>query len=220
MKKEIRKLRTDALPQDGASWADALWEGTEITHEALRIHDIIPSKDEDCNKALRDCIVDLVDSGLEHYLLNANIKQIFVYGESTRDEVDVLQGTDGVCYWCSKTANPVSMIGICTRAINQGRDYLMGVLLHEIAHGMMRFEDEEHSFAFYVLLDALANQVNDTLGTNINPSYTDMDVEDAGRIMIGSLRNNNDSADSVVDRVVAQNLEAIRGRHIKRTGGK
>lgn len=218
MKKEIKHIRTDALPQDGKSWADALWEGTGLTHEALRIHDIIPSTDKAANKALRDCIVDLVDGGLEHYLLNANIKQVFVYGEATRDAVDVLNGTDGVCYWMTKTANPACMIGICERAINQGRDYLMGVLLHELAHGMMRFDDEEHSFAFYVLVDALASQVNDTLGTDIHPDYNDMDVEDAGRMMFGATRSrqNNDG----VDRGVERNLEAIRGRHIKRTGGK
>lgn len=209
-------MRTDALPQDGASWADALWEGTELTHEALRIHDIIPSTDKACNKALRDCIVELVDGGLEHYLLNANVKQIFAYGETTRDEVDVLQGTDGVCFWLSKTANPVCMIGICTRAINLGRDYLLGVVLHELAHGMMRYDDGDHSFAFYVLLNALTNQTNDILGTNIDPTCTDIDVEDAGRIMFGSLRNNNDSADHGVE----HELETIRNRHIKRTGGK
>lgn len=214
--KNVRNMRTDALPQDGASWADALWEGTDLTHEALRIHDIIPSTDKDCNKALRDCIVELVDGGLEHYLLNANIKQVFVYDEATRDTVDVLEDTDGVCYWLSKTANPICMIGVCTRAINQGHDYLMGVLLHELAHGMMRFEEEEHTFAFYVLLDALAKQVNDMFGCNIDPSYTDMDVADAGRIMIGSLRNNNDSADHGVE----HDLESIRSRHNKRTGGK
>lgn len=215
MKNETKNMRTDALPQDGASWADALWEGTDLTHEALRIHDIIPSTDKACNKALQDCIVDLVDGGLEHYLLNANVKQIFVYDEATRDAVDVLDGTDGVCYWCSKTANPISMIGICTRAINQGHDYLMGVLLHELAHGMMRFEEAEHTFAFYVLLDALAKQINDIFGCNIDPSYTDMDVEDAGRIMIGSLRASRNNTDGV-DR----DLESIRSRHNKRTGGK
>ena len=216
MKKEIKNIRTDALPQDGASWAEALWEGTELTHEALRIHDIIPSTDKDCNKALRDCVVDLVDGGLEHYLLNANLKQIFVYDEATRDAVDVLDGTDGVCYWCSKTANPISMIGICTRAINQGHDYLMGVLLHELAHGLMRFDETEHTFAFYVLVDALASQVNDRLGTNIHPDYNDMDVADAGRIMFGASRSNTDGVDHGVER----DLESIRSRHNKRTGGK
>lgn len=214
MKKENKNMRTDALPQDGASWADALWEGTELTHEALRIHDIIPSTDKACNKALRDCVIDLVDGGLEHYFLNANVKQIFVYSEETRDAVDVLEDTDGVCYWLTKTANPICMIGICERAINQGRDYLMGVLLHEIAHGMLRFEESEHGFVFYVLLDSIAKQVNDMLGCNIDPSYTDMDVADAGRIMFGSLRNNNDSAD------VERDLESIRGRHKRRTGRK
>lgn len=134
MKKEIKNMRADALPQDGASWADALWEGTDITHEALRIHDIIPSTDKACNKALRDCVVDLVDGGLEHYFLNANVKQMFVYSEETRDAVDALEDTDGVCYWLTKTANPICMIGVCERAINQGRDYLMGVLLHELQY--------------------------------------------------------------------------------------
>lgn len=156
--------------------------------------------------------MDLVDGGLEHYLLNANLKQIFVYDEATRDAVDVLEGTDGVCYWMTKTANPACMIGICERAINQGRDYLLGVLLHEIAHGMMRFDESEHNFAFYVLLDALANQVNDRIGTNIHPDYNDMDVADAGRIMFGASRQNNDGVD--------RELETIRNRHNKRTGGK
>lgn len=216
MKKDIKHIRTDALPQDGASWAEALWEGTNLTHEALRIHDIIPSTDKACNKALRDCIVDLVDGGLEHYLLNANLKQIFVYSEETRDSVDVLNGTDGVCYWMTKTANPACMIGICERAINQGHDYLMGVLLHELAHGLMRFDETEHNFAFYVLVDALASQVNDRLGTNIHPDYNDMDVADAGRIMFGASRSNTDGVDHGVER----DLESIRSRHNKRTGGK
>lgn len=214
MKKAMRNIRTDALPHDGKTWADALWEGTELTHEALRIHDIIPSTDKDCNKALRDCVIDLVDGGLEHYLLNANIKQIFVYDESTRDTVDILEDSDGVCMWLNKTANPTCIIGICERAITQSHDYLMGVLIHEIAHGIMRFDDDDHSFAFYVLLNALANQTNDILGTNIDPTCTDIDVEDAGRVMIGSLRNNTDSVD------VEHDLESIRSRHNKRTGGK
>lgn len=219
MKKANRNIRTDALPQDGASWAEALWEGTEITHEALRIHDIIPSTDKACNKALRDCVIDLVDGGLEHYFLNSNVKQIFVYSEETRDSVDVLEDTDGVCYWLTKTANPICMIGICERAINLGRDYLLGVVLHELAHGMMRYDDGDHSFAFYVLLNALANQTNDILGTNIDPTCTDIDVEDAGRIMIGSLRASRNNTDGV-DHGVERDLESIRSRHIKRTERK
>lgn len=219
MKKTIRNIRTDALPQDGKSWADALWQGTEATSEALRIYDIIPDTDKACNKDLRDCVIDLIDGGLEHYFLNANVKQIFVYSEETRDTVEVLDGTDGVCIWVNKTANPICVIGVCTRAINLGRDYLLGVVLHELAHGLMRFDDSEHSFAFYVLLNALANQTNDILGTNIDPTCTDIDVDDAGRIMLGSLRSKHNNNDSV-DRGVIQNLEAIRSRHNRRTSRK
>ena len=211
MKNETKNLRTDALPHDGKTWADALIDGNDITNAILAGNGIDLCTDDTYVDAVRDVIEILVDAGFEHYFANANVKQFFIYTEDTRDRVSSLDGTDGVCYWVHKV-NPCCIIGICTRAIDQDRDYMLGVILHEIAHGMLRWEESEHGFAFYVLLDALASQVNDRLGVVVHPDYNDVEAKDAGRIMYGASRNNTDGVD--------RELETIRNRHNKRTGGK
>lgn len=207
MKKVTKNMRTDALPHDGKTWAAELIAGSDYTNAMLASRGIDISKDTECIDAVRKAIVMLVDGGFEHFFGHASVKQVFIYSEDVRDRVPALNDSDGVCYLAKKD-NPNCLIGLCERAVRDNRDYMLGVLLHELAHGIIGYDDKDHGFAFYVLLDSMTSEVNASLGTDISPDYMDMDPEDASRIMFA---RRNDG--------IGYDLESIRTRHNKRVRG-
>lgn len=106
-------------------------------------------------------------------LLHEHVSSYYLFKANTTGEDGKTK--DGLTTWIDDKQGRLYCIGIGTAALDKGPDYVLLVLLHELAHVLIDKDrpgnHEEHDEAFHAMLDQLILAVNDFSGKNLKNDY-------------------------------------------------
>lgn len=99
-----------------------------------------------------------------------SIFYLFSQAEQTGDGREI----DGVCWWREAPSGMQFAIGLAVEALDNGKNYFVGLFLHELAHLTNGPHNIQH---FYAYLDEMAWQYRGITGEPVFPDHRDFEPD-------------------------------------------